>query len=422
MTMIANERIQRLERLLEISRNLSSSMDVETFLQSVISAASELTGSEVASILKPDEEGTQLRFLALPWFHRDLLRSVKVPLDASIAGWVFQNVKPMIVPEVASEPRHYQAVDQAAGFQTRSLLAVPIIYKGEVLGVLEAVNKASPAHYSEEDITFLETLAAQAAIAMQNTRQMSKIQKSFDEMDQLDQMKSDFIAIASHELRTPLGLILGHAASLREAVAEEHRPELDIIVRNAMSLKEIVDNIANLDNVRRGIIAIRRRPASMRRIVEEVMDSFVEEAHQKNVSMWADIGSDDLMVECDASKIIIVLSNLVKNAVAFTDAGGHIHITVEQIPGYVKVSVIDEGIGIPARDLPHIFERFYQAESHLTRRHGGIGLGLSVARLMVELHGGRIWAESVEGKGSTFNFILPHVADQADGANKVFIT
>lgn len=128
------------------------------------------------------------------------------------------------------------------------------------------------------------------------------------------------------------------------------------------------------------------------------------------------------MVACDASKIAIVLNNLVKNAIAFTNSGGHIVIVVEQIPGYVRVSVIDDGIGISAKDLPYIFERFYQAESHLTRKHGGLGLGLSVARLMVELHGGRIWAESVEGKGSNFSFILPHNADQAEPANKVFIT
>lgn len=140
MIIPANEQIQRLERLLEVSRNLSASMEVDAFLQSVISAASELTASEVASILEANEEGAQLRFLALPWFHRDLLRSVKVPLEASIAGWVFQNVKPVVVPDVASDPRHYKVVDLTAEFQARSILAVPIIYKGEVLGVLEAVN------------------------------------------------------------------------------------------------------------------------------------------------------------------------------------------------------------------------------------------------------------------------------------------
>jgi len=339
-----NERIRHLEYLVGLARNLSESLEVDAFLQLIISAACEMTGSEVASILEPAEESGQLHFLATPWFHRDLLRSVKVPIEASLAGWVFQNVKPIIVADVTAEPRHYKGVDEADGFETRSLLAAPIVYKGETLGVLEAANKAGQEHYTEEDVSLLESLAALAAIAMQNTRQMSKVKESFDEMGQLDQMKSDFIAIASHELRTPLGLILGHAASLREAVAEEQRPDVDIIVRNAMSLKEIIDNIANLDNIRRGITKFRRRLASMRRIVEEVLDSFVEEAHQKGVSMSADISSDDLIVECDASKITIVLSNLVKNAVAFTESGGHVQTPSNRSRATLKFQSLTRGL------------------------------------------------------------------------------
>ncbi len=113
------------------------------------------------------------------------------------------------------------------------------------------------------------------------------------------------------------------------------------------------------------------------------------------------------MVEGDAPKISIALSNLVKNGITFSDSGGNVSVQAEKIPGYVKVSVTDDGIGIPSKDLPRVFERFYQVESHLTRRHGGMGLGLSVAKVMIEMHGGRIWGESEEGKGSNFTFILP---------------
>jgi len=395
---------------------------MDAFLQLVITAASEITDSEVASILEPDKEPGKLRFLTTAWFHRELLSSVKVPIEASLAGWVFQNGKPRIVADVAVEPRHYRGVDDADGFQTRSLLAVPIIFRGETFGVLEAINKASQGNYTGQDVLLLETLAALVAIAIQNARQMDKVQESSNEMDALDQMKNDFIAIASHELRTPLGLILGHAAALRDGVREEYRPDVDIILRSSLSLKEIIDNIVSLENIRRGIDKIRRRPAPIRRIVEDVLDAFIEEARQKGISMSAAFQPENLVIECDAPKIIIVLSNLTRNAVAFSNSGSHIQINVEQIPGYIQVAVIDQGIGIPAKDLPHIFERFYQAESHLTRKHGGIGLGLSVAKLMVEMHGGRIWAESVEGKGSTFHFILPHVTDQEGAADKVFLS
>ena len=419
MVATSTERVQRLERLLEVSRNLSASMELEPFLHFLLSAASELTGCEAASILELDEDEMQLRFLALPWFHREALKSIRVPMQASVAGWVLENGKPAIVPDVAADPRHFKGADQAADFTTRSLMAVPIVYRGEKLGVLEIINKTVEAHYNEEDLATLETLASHAAITIQNTRLMNQVQKSLDKVGQLDRMKNDFIAIASHELRTPLGLILGHATFLRETIPPDYHAQLDVIVRNSIRLKDIIDNIASMDNVQRGMASLHTRQMSIKRVVEEVMDSFDQEAHRKHIIMRSDTGQGDPLVEGDASKISIALSNLVKNAIVFTNSGGHVVVVVEQIPEYVKVSVIDDGIGIPPKDLPHIFERFYQAESHLTRRHGGMGLGLSVAKVMIEMHGGRIWAESLEGKGSNFTFILPINSGQAGDAGEI---
>jgi signal transduction histidine kinase len=421
-TLSPGERTHRMERLLEISRTLSASLDLEPFLHSLITAASELTGCETASILELEEDGEQLHFLALPWFHHDLLKSVKVPVKTSVAGWVLENGKPAVVPDVNAEPLHFKGADQATNFVTHSLMAVPITFQGEKLGVLEVVNKTGEAHYTEEDLTILETLASQAAIAIQNARLANAVKKSQDQVAQLDHMKSDFISIASHELRTPLGLILGHATFLREVIQPDYRAQLDIIILNSMRLKEIIDSIANMDNAQRGMASLRSRSISIKRVVEDVMGAFNQEAEGKNITMHSDTGQDDLLVEGDASKISIALSNVVKNALDFTNPGGHVYIVAERIPGYIKLSVIDDGIGIPAKDLSHIFERFYQVESHLTRKHGGMGLGLSVAKVMIELHGGRIWAESVEGQGSNFTILLPVNPGQADAASHVFDT
>ena len=418
----SGERTRRMERLIEISRTLSAAMDQETFLGSLIAAASELTGCETASILELEEEGEQLHFLALPWFHQDLLKPVKVPMQNSVAGWVLENGQAAVIPDVSAEPLHYKGADQASNFVTHSLMAVPIIFQGEKLGVLEVVNKAGEAHYTEEDLTILETLASQAAIAIQNSHLINKVKRSKEQVAQLDRMKSDFIGIASHELRTPLGLILGHATFLREVIQPDYRAQLDIIIRNSMRLKEIIDSIANMDNAQSGMASLRARSISIKHVVEEVMDSFMQEAEEKHIALHADTGQGNLLVEGDASKISIALSNVVKNALDFTNPGGHVVIKAEQIPGYVKISVIDDGIGIPAKDLPHIFDRFYQVESHLTRKHGGMGLGLSVAKAMIELHGGRISAESVEGKGSNFSMTLPGFPEQAEAASRVFIT
>jgi signal transduction histidine kinase len=415
------EQAHRTERLLEISRALSVSPDLQAILNNLIETAAELTGCNTASILEPEEDGEQLHFLAAPCIHREVLKSVKVPVQNSVAGWVLANGKPVVVPDVTTEPRHFKGADKATDFVTHSLVAVPIIFQGETLGVLEVVNKSGKANYTEEDLTILETLASQAAIVIQNTHLMNKLKKAQEQNAQLDLMKSDFIAIASHELRTPLALILGHATFLQESVQPEYQAQLNTIIRNAMRLKDIIDSMANMGNAQRGKASLRAHPISIKRVVEDVASSFSQEAQKKRITILVDIGRGDLLVEGEVSKISLALSNVVKNALDFTDPGGHVSIVAEQIQGYVKVSVIDDGIGIPAKDLSHIFDRFYQVESHLTRRHGGIGLGLSVAKIMTEMHGGRIWAESEENKGSKFTFILPVNLDQAPPDSRVFI-
>ena len=419
-TFSSGEHARHMERLNEISLTLSASLDLEPFLALLIGAASELTGCETASILELEEDGQQLQFLALPWFHHDLLQPVKVPVQTSVAGWVLEHGQPAVVPDVNAEPLHFKGADQAINFVTRSLMAVPITFQGEKLGVLEVVNKAGAAHYTEEDLTILETLASQAAVAIQNTHLVNKVKKSQEQVALLDRMKSDFIGIASHELRTPLGLILGHATFLREVIQPDYQAQLDIIIRYSMRLKDIIDNIAKMDNAQTGMASLRARLISIKQVIEEVMRSFMPAAEEKRIGLRADTGEGDLQVEGDASKISIALSNVVKNALDFTTPGGHVLLLAEQIPGYVKVSVIDDGIGIPAKDLSHVFERFYQVGSHLTRKHGGMGLGLSVAKVMIELHGGRMWAESVEGKGSQFTILLPVTPEHANAASRVF--
>lgn len=183
---------------------------------------------------------------------------------------------------------------------------------------------------------------------------------------------------------------------------------MDAIIRNASRLKEIIESLSSVDNYQTGGAALRQGRVSIARIIEDAVLSFSDMVVQKGISLHTNLPkNDELIVDVDAAKISIVVSNLLKNAVAFTNEGGNITIRGEKDHGSIKVAVEDDGVGMPAKDIPYVFERFYQVESHLTRKHGGMGLGLSVAKVMVEMHGGRIWAESMEGVGSTFTFILP---------------
>jgi len=396
-----------LARLLEVTRNLSTMVDLETYMRSILSAAAELTESESASIMEYDDVARELYFKFVPWFHRDAITLAKVPLDESAAGWVFLHIRPLAIDDVKNDNRHYSKIDEMAGSVTRSLLGVPLLLHGRPVGVFEVFNKAD-GHYTDEDVAVIETLASLATTAMQNDLLEGSVVSSQNESRDLERLKNEFIAITSHELRTPLGLILGHATFLRELVGNDHAEQVDAIIRNAAKLKEIIESLASVDNHQTGGARLRQRKVSIARIIEDVSASFRDIAFQKGVALKVDLKrGDDLFVDADGSKTAIVLSNLVKNALTFTNEGGRVIIRGEQQPDYVQVAVEDNGVGIPAKDLPHVFERFYQVESHLTRRHGGMGLGLSVARVMVELHDGRIWVDSKEGIGSTFTFVLP---------------
>ncbi|HUI88633.1 MAG TPA: ATP-binding protein [Anaerolineales bacterium] len=416
-----SERTIRLERLLEVTRNLSTALDLNPFLKTIISEACALTDSEAAAILAYDDTSNELEFLAVPWHYQDALRGVRIPIKGSAAGSVYREAQPLHVPDTKADPKHFSALDFASAFETRSILGVPLMVRGKPLGVLEVVNKIGETHYTEDDTTILENLAAPAALAIHNADLERRIEAGTSEIANLDRLKSDFIAITSHELRTPLGLILGHATFLRELLGAEYHEQIDTIIKNASKLKEIIESLASVDNFQSGAARLRQRAVSMARIIEDVVATFSDLASKRNITLKTDLGRDDLLVEGDSGKIAIALSNLIKNALMFTDEGGHVFVTGELMPGYVKVAVIDDGIGIPAKDLARIFDRFFQVESHLTRRHGGIGLGLSVAKAMIEMHGGRIWAESMEGKGSNFTFLLPVNSDQAQAASRVFL-
>ena len=416
-------KIERLERLLEISRTLSATHDLPELLQMIISEACELTKSEVASILLFDVKSGRLRFEASPGKHQPELREVSVPLDRSVAGWIFSNTRPMVIQDAATDPRIFRSIDEKLGFNTRSILGVPLIVKSKPIGVLEAVNKLNEGHYTEDDLEVLETLAAQAASAIETARLLINIQDTNQELQRLDRMKSDFIAIASHELRTPLGLILGHSTFLKEFIPPKHQEQMEVIIRSAMRLKAIIEDMSTISHNEQGQSLVRREPFSMAKMVEETVEKFTAEAKEKMLEIGFDVPEGNpLIIEGDRDKLEVALSNLVKNAILFTDPGGQVGVKAEGDQDLVKVFVVDTGIGIPPADIERVFDRFYQVESHLTRKHGGMGLGLSIAKAMVEMHQGQIWCESKEGTGSLFCFMIPPSREKARGAANVFRT
>jgi len=414
-------RVRHLERLLDISRRLSETLDPQKVLQMVINSAVELTHSEAASILLHDGESGYLRFVAALPSQWKTLRNLRVPLRTSTAGLALITRKPQIINNVSSAVRHEQVVDEELKFTTRNLIAVPLLHHNNPIGVLEAVNKIS-GKYGPEDVYVLQVLAAHAAVALHNARLMEAARRANEELIRLDKMKSDFIAITSHELRTPLGIILGYATHLNTIADAEYRAPLDAIIRAAMRLRELIEELSDLRNYERGESIFKAQKTDVREVVKDTASRYESMAELRGISLKLALPKEPVIAEVDVQKLSTALGHLIKNGIVFTDEGGKVTVGVEDMGNFLRIWVSDTGIGIPQEEINHIFENFYQVEKHLTRHHGGLGIGLTVAKAMVEMHGGTILVESKEGKGSVFTIILPKESRESKVVSSVFKT
>jgi len=398
---------RRLLRILEVCRNLSASLTLESLLHSIIEVVSELTQSEATAVLLQDPEQGYLRYEAAPWYQMDALRDVIVPIEGSSAGWAFSHASPLLLHDEDADKETWSIVDHTLTETPKSLLAVPIMLSGSAIWVIQCVNKGHRAHYCEDDIFVLETLASQAAAAIHRQRLTDCADAAGIARREVDRLKSDFVAIASHELRTPLGLIIGHTMLLQDDLSGPQREQANAILRGAERLQEVIEQLSDVSSITSGKAKALQNQIVVALAVQEAVDAFQELAQQRQVSLSLALPQERLVLVGDREGLQTVLNNLLKNALTFTNEGGQVQVRVEGIPGYMKVTVVDDGIGIPAAEQEKIFERFYQVEKHLTRRHGGMGLGLSIARDIVEGQGGRIWVESEEGAGTEFTVMLP---------------
>lgn len=400
-------RITYLERIVKVSQILNSTLSLEPLLRIIIQSATELTHTEACSIMLLDKQTGELHFAHSIGEGSEGLRDVTVPLDNSIAGWIVRKRKPLLIRDAKTDPRWHSQVDRTIDFDTRSILGVPLKVKDEVIGVMELLNKIDEEGFSQDDIQIASTLAAQAAIAIENARLLDELQRTYDDLAELDQLKSNFVSIASHELRTPLAVILGYASFLREEVSGEAGEQVDIVLQSAMRLRSIIDDMVNLRHVDTGQVSLEREIFSMTELISEVAGEFAQLAKAKQQTVRLDLPDDPLKIDADWQKVYLVIANLLSNAIKFTPSRGRVQVSARRKGEEMWITVMDTGIGIPQRDYNRIFDRFYQVEPSLTRRYEGMGLGLSIAKSMVELHNGRIWVESIVGKGSRFSVVLP---------------
>lgn len=385
------ERVARLERLIEISRSLNSTLSKRPLLNRILAAAQELTQTEACSILLVDRKSGKLYFEAatnLPG-----LGLIVVPMEGSIAGWVVQTGKPLVVSDVRNDPRFYHKADEQSGLTTRSILSAPLIARDNVIGVLQAVNKESGDEFTEEDVELLTVLGNQAAVAVQNA---------------LLFQQSDLVAEIVHEMRTPLGSIIAYAELMQrpDAMTAQNSQFADIIIHEAERLSDLANRFLDLARLESGRASMAQDPVDLSTVIRMAVNVLIPQADAKQIGVSVDVPATLPNVVGDAQRLHQVMLNLLSNAVKYSRPGDNITVTAMGEENCLTVSVADTGPGIPADALPHIFERFYRV-SATEGQALGTGLGLTITRQIIEAHRGEIGVTSEEGRGTTFTFTLP---------------
>ena len=297
------------------------------------------------------------------------------------------------------------------GLRPQTSLAVPMAVMGRIIGTIE-VQSYERGAYTQEHVTAMIMAANLTAVAIENVRLLKRESNAREAAEESNRLKDEFLATVSHELRTPLTAILGWSRLLEEGSLADQvaNQAIESIRRNAKAQARIIDDILDVSRIITGNLLFELYPVELAPVIEAAINAVRPTADAKGVRIDMEFDSAPLVVSGDANRLQQVIWNLISNAVKFTENGGRVTLGLHQVRSSVEIKVADTGQGISPEFLPYVFDRFRQADSTTTRQHGGLGLGLAIARHLVEIHGGTIRAESPgKGKGATFTLKLPLV-------------
>ena len=398
---------QQLLRLVELSVTLNSTLNLETLLQVITATATELLDCEGASILLYDEKNPRLYFAAATGSDPAKLAEIPVPMEGSLAGTIFRTNRPIILNNAEQDPRHFSLVSDHVKFRVKTLLGVPMPIKNRTVGVLEAINKRNGL-FDDRDATILSVTAAHAAIAINNARLLQTTQLALEKVKEANELKSNFLSLASHELRTPLGIIIGYSTFLKEDAKGESSEHANQVLNAAGQMRSILDEMNNLAMLKSDEMKLKRQKIVMQDVLAYACEGIKAIASARDQKLTYAFSEEPFIVDVDLDKTALAFGNILNNAIRFSPPGSTITLGAVKHKNQVLAWVQDQGIGIPVDKLQKIFEEFYQIEPPNTRHYGGLGIGLTIAKGLIEAQGGKIWAESEGlGSGATFKVMLP---------------
>ena len=425
------EQAEALRTLNEIGKTISAELNLHNTVQAVTDAATELTGAQFGSFFYSvlNDEGAPYMLFTVAGVPREAFARLPMPHPTDIFGPTFRGEGVVRIDDVKRDPRYgksspYYGMPEGYLPGVTSYLAVPVISRsGEVLGGLFFGHPAR-AMFTERDEIIVSGLASQAAVAMDNARLYEAAKKAraeaekaatenerlYRQAEESSRLKEEFLATISHELRTPLSAILGWTRMLRlgQLSPDDSAKALDTIERNARAQAQLVDDLLDVSRIITGKLRMDVRPADPESFIDAAVEAVRPAADAKGVRIQKVIDTGPISIPGDPVRLQQVVWNLLSNAIKFTPRGGRVQIRSERVNSHLEIVVSDTGQGIPPDFLPHVFDRFRQADQKTSRHHGGMGLGLAIVRHLVELHGGTVSAKSEgEGKGATFTVMLP---------------
>ena len=421
--------MSELTALGEVGRALSSTLDLEAVLQTVVRRANELAGTASCLVWEYDEPREEFRLRASHYADEHdaaILPApggvTTVPRGRGVTTRVMELRQAVQIPDIVVEGAYESPVRDAlidAGH--RALLGVPLLSEDEVIGVL-AVTSKTPGEFAPEIVRLLSTFATQSALAIQNARLFREVADKSRQLEAASRHKSEFLANMSHELRTPLNAILGFSEVLAERmfgeVNEKQAEYLQDILSSGRHLLSLINDILDLSKVEAGRLELELGRFHLPTALDNALTLVRERATRHGITLTQTVDERVGDIVADERKVKQILLNLLSNAVKFTPEGGRVGLTATAAEGVVTIAVSDTGIGIAPEDQAAIFEEFRQVGRDDTRTQEGTGLGLTLAKKFVELHGGRIWVQSQVGQGSTFSFTLPVRLDDRSASDQ----
>jgi signal transduction histidine kinase/CheY-like chemotaxis protein len=404
--------VDELRVLGEVSQAVSSSLDLDRVLTTIVRRAVELSGADGGSIFRFRPASAEFALRACFGTSEALaerLREITIPLGETFIGRAASAGEVRQATDFDLEPPDPHIVElRRHGW--RSMVAVPLRREDEILGSLVIRRKVTGA-FDPRTIDLLETLASQSAVAIHNARVFRELEEKTSELEVASRHKSEFLASMSHELRTPLNAVIGFADVLLDRLFGELNERQDEYVRDIRDsgrhLLELINEILDLSKIEAGRMELELGSIAVAEMLEHGVAMVRERAARKGIALTLDVAADVGAARADELKLKQVVLNLLTNAIKFTPDGGSVRVAASAADDEVVVAVSDTGIGIADDERERIFEAFQRGGRGARQSTEGTGLGLTLSRRIVELHGGRLWMESTLGAGSTFSFAVP---------------